>query len=167
VNTNGTYILYDSTILQHIIVTKSGSLPVANAEATVTVTNTMNAVFDDITFADALTGMTDYRCIYVKNAHGSESMLSFRIWLEQDPVGASTMTIGVDPGGVGFTANTIPNENTAPAGVTFSSPTINAPLTLGGISAGSFAAFWIKRVIPSEASSGITNSLAKIGVTFL
>jgi len=167
VSVDGTYVLYDSTLTSMIVVTKATSLPGANTTSTVTVSNTQNAIYDDITFAQSSAGMTEYRCIFFKNTHASETMTTLRVWAAQDPDGASMMQYGADPNGISAAAVSIGNETTAPSGVTFSPPTLDSPLTLGSVPAGGYVGLWLKRNIPAVSAGGISQSLTKIGATWL
>lgn len=124
------------------------SLPVANASTTVTVTHSLNDIFDDVTKAEALDGRTEYRCIYLKNA-AADSILGAGVWIHQDSAGGDSIAIGLDPAGVGGTATTIASETEIPTGVTFSQPASEGEcLTVGTMTAGQSFALWIRRTVP-------------------
>ncbi|MFM1891530.1 MAG: hypothetical protein RLZ44_607 [Pseudomonadota bacterium] len=138
-NSNSGYLRLDITY---------ASLPVANATRTVTVTNSLNDIFDDVTKSEALDGRTEYRCIYLKNT-AADSILGAGIWIHEDSVGGDSIAIGLDPAGVGGTATTIASETEAPSGVTFSQPASeSACLSVGTMTTGQSVALWIRRTVP-------------------
>lgn len=148
-SSDGTYTLLDADSARYIVVTVvAASLPGTNATRTITVANNVNTLFDDIEVADSIAGDTEYRCIYVKNAHGADSMSSAVLWIDTQTPGPDSIEIGLDPAGAGGTATTIANENTVPSGVAFSAPTgASTGLSLGTLTAGQSYAVWIKRTI--------------------
>ncbi|MGH8566543.1 MAG: hypothetical protein ACREXU_00630, partial [Gammaproteobacteria bacterium] len=156
VGANGTYIIRGSGAtagyLRATVV--AASLPAGNVSNTVVVSNRDNGLFDDVTKAEALAGNDNYRCIYVKNNHASDTATGAVVWIHQDSLGADTISIGADPAGVGDgvttgVATTIVNEATPPAGVVFSQPlTEGAAIGLGDFAFGVGRALWIKRSVP-------------------
>ena len=88
------------------------------------------------------------------------------VYLSAETAGGASIAIGVDTtaaspiGQAGAQALQIANETTAPAGVTFSSPTTaGTGLALGTIGVGQCKAFWIRR------SAANTAALSSDGVT--
>lgn len=149
IGTNGTYTILDANSERYIVVTVvAASLPGTDATRTITVANNANTLFDDIEVADSIAGDTEYRCFYVKNAHGADSMSNTVLWVDTQTAGPDSIEIGLDPAGAGGTATTIADENTAPSGVSFSAPTnASTGLNLGTLTAGQSYAVWIKRTI--------------------
>lgn len=155
-STNGTYIIRGSgATAGYLRVTiVAASLPAGNVSNTVVVSNRDNGLFDDVTKAEALAGNDNYRCVYYKNNHASDTATSVSVWINQDSLGADTIQIGSDPAGVGDgvatgVATTVVNEATAPAGVVFSQPlTEGAAISLGTFTFGTGRALWIKRSVP-------------------
>jgi len=124
VGTNGIYTLYGADGLGQVKVTiVAASLPGAGTTQNPTIANQTNKLFDDVARLEAVAGDIEYRCFYVKNAHASESMTGVLLWIDTNTNGVDDLSIGLDPVGVNGTATTIANEDTAPAGVTFSTPT--------------------------------------------
>lgn len=156
VGVNGTYIIRGAgTTAGYLRVTVvAASLPASNVSQTVTIANRDNNLFDDVTKAEALAGNINYRCIYIKNTHATDTATNVSLWIHQDSLGADTIAIGADPAGVGDgsttgVATTIINEATAPAGVTFSQPLSEAAaINLGTFTFGTGRAVWIKRDVP-------------------
>lgn len=173
VSADGRYVIADSAGDQQLHVTvTSASLPGSDqSDADITIANIANETFDDVSKQESLDGDTEYRCVYVKNTHAADSMLNVTIWREVDASGADSLELGADPAGVGDgsttgVATTIANENTAPAGVTFSAPTTQGTgIVLGTLAAGEAAAFWIKRTVPADTSVSEPIDLSEIGLS--
>jgi len=135
-----------------------GSLPVSDASRTATISSDMNELFDDVTKAQALAGHTEYRCIYIKNTHSTDGISGAAIWIKADSVGGDSIEIGLDPAGVGATGATIADDETPPAGVTFSAPdTEAAALTIAAMAAGESAAIWIRRTVPALTATAVAD----------
>jgi len=125
----------------------------------------LNNLWDDVSGEEAENGDTEYRCIYVKNTHSSLTLKNAVVWISQETLSEDDeVDIGLDPAGVGDgintgVATTIPNESTAPSGVTFSHPTSKASgLSIGDIPAGQCQAIWIRRTVNTGASAYNNNS---------
>lgn len=78
-----------------------------------------NALFDDVSGAEASAGHTDYRCLAFKNTHGSLSLTTAKVWVSTDDANASTTySIAVErPATANLTngaAQTVVSETTAP-----------------------------------------------------
>ena len=121
----------------------------------------LHNVFDVVSSAEASAGDTEYRCIYVKNAHGSLTLQNAKVWIEtQTPSGDTSVEIALAGEGVNGTAETIANESTAPSGESFSAPASEgAGLTIGDIPAGQSQAIWIKRIVSATASAYSSDSV--------
>ena len=114
-----------------------------------------NNVFDDVSGAESAAGDVEYRCLFGLNNHASLTLIGAQLAIDSESAGGASVQIGLDPVGVvakgsaSAQAATIANENTAPAGVTFSA----GPLTIGDMAPGTVQGFWIKRTVPSGASA--------------
>ena len=120
---------------------------------------TLNDLYDDITGDENANSIIDYRCIFIHNNHGSLTLLSPKLWIASEVAGGANISLGVDTiaasvvGSSSAQALLIANENTAPSGVSFSSPTTkSAGLSLGDIPAGQCKAFWFKRTATNSAA---------------
>ena len=111
-------------------------------------------LFDAVTSAQATSGLTEYRCVYVHNANATLDMLAAKIWIaSQTPSADTSVEIGLGTSAIGATEQTVANEATAPSGVTFSTPaSFAAGLTIGDVPAGSSKAVWIKRIVTAGAA---------------
>lgn len=138
--------------------------------STTTITdNTLNNLFDDISGAENAASTVDYRCIFVHNSNSANTLQNAAAWLSAETAGGASIAIGVDTtaasaiGSASAQALTVANETTAPAGVTFSSPTtFGTGISLGSIPAGSCRAIWIRRTAANTAAlsnDGVTISV--------
>jgi hypothetical protein len=131
---------------------------------------TANAVFDDISGAENAASTVDYRCIFIHNSNASNALQNAVVYLSSEVAGGASIAIGVDTtassavGAASAQALTVANETTAPAGVSFSSPTtVGTGLSLGNIAAGSVKAIWVRRTAANSAAlsnDGVTIAVA-------
>ena len=138
----------------------SGGAANSNANASlggaISSTAVPSALFDNVSSADATAGLVEYRCIYVRNNHGSLSMLDpCRLFVQANtPSATTTLAIGLGTSAQGGTEQTIANEGTAPIGVSFSEPADFANgVSLGTIPAGGHRAVWLRRTITAGTSA--------------
>jgi hypothetical protein len=111
--------------------------------------STPNSLFDDVSGAEETAGDIEYRGVFVRNVGDVEAQ-SVVVWLTDTADGGTTIAIAaadeaaddVDP------IETIANENTAPSGPSFSTPTTEGGgISLGSIPAGFHKGLWIRRTI--------------------
>jgi hypothetical protein len=121
----------------------------------------LHNLFDEVDSGEASAGDTEYRCIYVKNAHGTLALQNAKVWIEtQTPSGDTTIDIALAGEGVNGTAETVADESTAPSGETFSAPANEgAALSIGNIPAGEHQAIWVRRTVSSDASAYNSDSV--------
>lgn len=122
---------------------------------------TKNNLFDDVSGDRNAASSIDYRCIFAANTNPTITWLGVKVWLPSEVAGGANIAIGIDPtaasavGSAVAQALTIPNVNTAPAGVAFSSPGTKAGgLNLGDIGPGQCRAIWFQR---TATNSGAMN----------
>ena len=167
VSANGTYTLQGGSNGGTIKVTVvSASLPGASRTEAIAITAQDQKLFDDITKVEADTGKTYYRCIYLYNSGTvatTDDKIDIEVFISSNTSGADTISIGLatqdpDTGGATGVAGTdfpaaVADEFTAPAGVTFSSPTSAAPLTAFALTSAAGVTYaqgiWIKREVPA------------------
>lgn len=113
-----------------------------------------NAIFDDVSSAEASAGDTEYRCFYVHNNHATLTLQSAKIWIQtQTPSGDTDIAIALGGEGLNGTAETVANENTAPSGETFSQPSSFAGgLSLGSLAPGDRYPVWVRRTVNAGAA---------------
>lgn len=132
----------------------------SNADPTLSIGGVMSSVevtgstlFDTVGSAEALTGDTEYRKIFITN-NGTTIALSTKVFIQANtPSADTTIAIALDGGGVNNDGDTAADEGTAPSGESFTSPTDYA----GGLSLGDLAeddryAVWIRRTVSAAAA---------------
>ncbi len=123
------------------------------------------SIFDDVSSAEAVAGDTEYRCVYVHNAHASLTLVGAVVWIPSNtPSTSTTVDVGVGTSAVNGTETAVADENTAPSGVTFAAAaTQGAGVALGDIPAGQSRAVWLRRTI--TAGAGAVNDSFTLRVT--
>lgn len=146
--------------------------------STTITTDTDNNLFDDVSGDEASDGDTEYRCLCIKNEHGSLDLTSAKVFLSDDTVGSgNTVSFAVEvPETANLTngnAQQIANESTAPTSINttnhngtgsgvsdWSTATTKAggvALNIGDHDAdlgqGEIIFVWVKRVIGTGASA--------------
>ncbi len=129
-----------------------------------------NDLFDDVTGVENAASDVEYRCIFVHNSNASNPLENAVVYLSAETAGGASIAVGADTtaasavGAATQQALTIVDENTAPAGVSFSSPTTaGTGVSLGTIGAGQVKAFWIRRTAANTAA--LSNDGVTIAVT--
>jgi hypothetical protein len=124
---------------------------------------TLHDLFDAVSGDENAASRVEYRCIYVRNGHGSLAWgPNIRAWFSAGPTaGGADLAIALDLAGQGNgsttgVADTVATEDEAPApGLTFVTPTTKGTgLTLAtSIPAGNAQAIWIKRTATNSAAA--------------
>lgn len=129
-----------------------------------------NDLFDDVTGAENAASDVEYRCIFVHNTNTANTLENAVVYLSAETAGGASIAVGADTtaasavGAATQQALTVADENTAPAGVTFSSPTTaGSGVALGNIGAGQVKAFWVRRTAANTAA--LSNDGVTIAVT--
>ena len=115
---------------------------------------TGSTLFDAVGSAEAAAGDTEYRCIYVANI-GTTTATSVKLWVNADSTQANiTPALALDLGGVNSVPTAVANENTAPAGETFSTPTSEGTaLSLGSLAQNDEYPVWVRRTTTAGATN--------------
>ena len=146
---NGQYEIrgFGATAGYLLITVVAASLPAVLTVNAITITIISNALCEDFSKAQALTGETDYHCFYVKNIGGS-TIASLKLWINADTLGVDTLALWKSPA-KNTTAESIVSDSTAPVGSAFTSPiTESAGLELGPLNAADTYYVWLRRVLP-------------------
>lgn len=137
----------------------SASASLGGTVSTTSIGTGSNNVWDDTSSAEATAGRTEYRMVYVKNAHATLTLIGAVVWVDAGGTGDADadLDVALDAAAVG-TGNstvTIGAETTAPTGPTFANTAISkgAGLSIGDIPAGSRKALWLKRTITAGATA--------------
>jgi hypothetical protein len=124
--------------------------------STTDVTAPPNSFWDDVSSAEALSGDTEYRCVFIYNSHSTDSALNVTVSITGEVALGGTTTIALDnvatgaANGAGALSAIIANENTAPTPVgSFST----GPLSIGTLAAGQAKAVWLKRVVGASTAA--------------
>lgn len=126
------------------------------------VDNNLHNLFDVVGSAEAAAGDVEYRCIYVKNTHGTLSWQNVVAWISTQSTAAIAIALAGE--GLNGTAETVADESTAPDGETFSAPaTEGAGLSLGTMAAGDAYPIWIRRTV-TAAQSALSNDTAVLSL---
>lgn len=129
------------------------------ASSTLLVDNTLHNLFDVITGDDNSGLDVEYRAIWIANDHGSLTLENPKVWMSSEVAGGANIAIGLDPAGVSSSTNAsaqgaeVGDEDTAPAGVTFTSPTTKAGgLAPANVPNGSGFMLWVRRTATDSAA---------------
>lgn len=113
-----------------------------------------NAIWDDVSSAEASAGDTEYRCHFIYNAHATDSAPNVTVSINTEISGGGATSIGVDAtaaSAIGSAAaqavGPVTDENTAPSGVTFGSSA-----TIGTLAAGTCRAVWVRRIVGASTA---------------
>ena len=119
------------------------------------VSDALNNIFTDVTSAEALSGMTDYRCFYVRNTNTVAQLIQAGVMVVSDSTNPTTsVELGLGTASFNATEQVVPNKTTAPAGVSFGTGTVikGSPPANGG-----YFSVWIKRIVDVDADASATD----------
>lgn len=164
VSGGGTVELYSGTPDKYAVVTvTAASLPTADKTDTFALSRKTENLFNSVGSGEAQAGKTSYRALIVRN-ESAYTMYGAVVWISSNtPFAFDEVSIGleaVSSGGV----QTVADEQTSPAGITFSlAATEGAALSIGNLAAGGMYGIWIKRVVQPTtaryADNGFTLAL--------
>lgn len=119
-----------------------------------------NNVFDNVSGDENAASEAEYRCVFVLNNHATLTLTAAVLWISAETAGGANAALAVDSvaasakGAAGAQALEVVDENTAPAALSFTSPTTKATgLALGSIGPGQVKAFWIRRTATNSAAA--------------
>jgi hypothetical protein len=127
----------------------------------------LSNLFDTISGAEATTGSTRYRCLFIKNESASSTVEKVNLWAEKTYVSGVTVEFAFDP-------NSPDNPALAPvddtdstnvlSGLTFSSAPDkdNSVEWIGTLASGSYVAVWVKRITPVGVDDNVAEDTALI-----
>lgn len=119
------------------------------------VSGALHAFFDRVTGAEAAAGDVEYRCLYVRNGHATLTLYGAVVWISTNtPSPDTVVAIGLGTSAINGVEQTVADESTAPAGVSFTEPdSYGAGLVIGDIPAGQHKAVWIRRTVTAAAAA--------------
>jgi len=103
---------------------------------------------------DATSGVVaEYRCTYIRNNNKNRTARNSYFWFETLNRDTDIIfSMGLDPAGTNSTAQIIPNERTAPIGVSFSQPNSKqTALFLGDLKPGDYISIWTQRQVSANS----------------
>lgn len=110
-----------------------------------------NALFDDVSGAEASAGDTEYRCMFILNNHATLTLFGAQVSVQTQTAGGASIDIALDntaisaKGAATAQAATVANENTSPGA---SAGAFGAgPLTIGDLGPGQVKAIWVRRTV--------------------
>lgn len=140
----------------------SGNASLGGAKSANVAPTSIDGLFDAVSSAEATAGDVEYRCVYLHNGNATSTALSAVVWISSNSPNPNTdLAIGVGTSAVNGTEQTVANESTAPAGVSFSAPSSQgAGLSLGDIPAGQHRAIWLRRTVTSNAPAEANDAIS-------
>ena len=119
------------------------------------VTNVLNNDMDDITSAEASSGITIYHNYYYKNEHGSLTYISPKFYIDtQTNSGDTSVAMALVAEAKNVATTRLTNETTAPSGITFTTPANYAGgIAIGSLDSGDYRGIWVKYIVGSSASA--------------
>jgi hypothetical protein len=133
----------------------SNSSPIASLGGAKSSNDAPAGLFDDVSSAEAAAGRVEYRCCYVHNAHATLPLIGAVLFVPANTPSPSTaVDVGVGTSAVNATEQTVADEVSAPAGVTFAAAASQAAgIALGDIPAGQSRAVWVRRTVSAGAAA--------------
>lgn len=115
------------------------------------VDDTINNLFALANAAEAEAGSTKYRAIFIKNTHATLTLTDPKVYISSNTPSADTSVEIALADETGSPIEIVGNENTAPSGPVFSSPSSFATgLSLGSLAPGESKGIWIKWIIGED-----------------
>lgn len=108
----------------------------------------LNNLFDNVSSAEAAAGDAEYRAIDLHNA-GDAAAQSVKMYIDPDTTSPKTeLDLGLEAG-----TQTIPDESSAPSGVSFAHYTPSSKLSISDIAIGATQRVWLKRSVAAGAAN--------------
>lgn len=127
---------------------------------------TLHNLFDIVSGAENLAEEAEYRCFFVHNSNNTDTFLNVRVFLSSEVAEGANVAIGVDPTAVSVMTDSeaqavsVADEDTAPSGVSFTSPTDYAGgAIIGDLPPDGVRAVWVRRTTtnsPAQSNDGVT-----------
>lgn len=131
----------------------SNTDPADSLGGAISSTQADSAITGNVSDGDASSGITKYRCVYVKNTHATLALSNLVVWLLRNTPRSDTVAaIGLGTSAIGGTEQTIADQETAPTDVTFvSAVDSESGLVIGHLDPGETVAIWIRLIVSSSA----------------
>jgi hypothetical protein len=117
--------------------------------------NTLDKLFASVGPADALAGAVHYRALTFKNTSAQTAYGAVAHISQETSSGDTTVAIAYDPTGT----QSIVDEDTAPVGLSFSTPlSLATGIALGDIVSNGTARIWFKRTVTAGAAAAASDT---------
>lgn len=114
--------------------------------------NVLSNLFDEVSGDEHTEGDIEFRCLFVKN-DSAETAYNVKFWIENNTTSEEdTLNIGLDLAGVGDVADTVEDEETAPAVAFETADGQPNALVLGNLEAGESYPIWVKRIVSAGST---------------
>lgn len=115
----------------------------------------LNNLWDNVSGAESAAGDVEYRMVYLQNKHATLTLQGAKVFIQANTPSADTdIAIGLAAAGLNGVETAVANENTAPAGVTFSSAAgEGAALAIGNMAPDDFIGLWVRRTVTAGAAA--------------
>jgi hypothetical protein len=112
--------------------------------------NTLDKLFASVGPAEALSGATKYRALTFKNTSALTAYAASIHISQETTSGDTTVEVAYDATGT----QDVADEDTAPVGLSFSTPlSLATAIALGDVVAGGTARIWFKRIVSASAAA--------------
>ena len=167
---NGMYTLGDNNGYLIVDVVEA-SLPGTSLDCSVPVIRAVNRTFDNVSPAQSLVGLVEYRCFFLKNTAAIATAFSVKMWIRNQPVGDDTLSIALDPVGKNGTAIAIADEadsGNALSAITWAAPSTQAAgLEIGDLAPADFYPFWVRRTVPPDTYNQVIDNFSALAFSAL
>lgn len=124
-------------------------------KSSVIVAENLHDLFGKVGAAEAESGSTKYRAVFIENTHDTLTFESAVAYIKSQTTSPdTTVEIGVCDEGKNESIQTIANETTAPTNVTFTASTDSAQgKVIGDLESGDYIGIWLKRIVSLGAAA--------------
>jgi len=113
----------------------------------------LHDLWDVVTGAENAASDVEYRAVYVRNEHATLTALGVVVYVSAETAGGAALAIAIAGEAANVAIETVANENTAPVGEVFSTPTtLGAALAIGDLAPNAFRGLWLRRSAANTAA---------------
>jgi hypothetical protein len=115
-----------------------------------------NQLWDDFTTSEKKNGDVEYRCIFVRNEHGTDTLTNIKIWFtaELTPSPDTYIRMGVSNLAVNTAEQSLVTAEDTPTGINFDARhnSEDTAISLPNLAPNAYKAIWIQRRIRANAA---------------
>lgn len=137
----------------------SGPASLGKYVSTTAAGTALHDLFDVVSGAENAASTVDYRAVFLLNNNAANVYENAGVYISAETAGGASIAIAVDSvaasakGASAAQALEVATETTAPAALTFTSPTTSGTaLSLGNIGIGQVKAIWVRRTATNSAA---------------